>query len=210
MDFSGLDGMSGAIYVLSMVFVALDALFPPLPAEVAVITAADLSARGDLNPYFTLLAAAVGSWLGDMLLYFLFRQRLASLFDRMRWGRRLRRRVNTAVARVGDASTFAALVAVRFLPAGRTASMAAAGLADIARGRAALASAIGSCLWAIWMFSIGWATGSLKDLPWWAGALFGTVIGLLCGAGAAVVLRFRSRRRQTHLPAGSGSHAPRP
>ncbi|MBT1003509.1 VTT domain-containing protein [Paenarthrobacter sp. DKR-5] len=208
MDVSGLAGLSGAVYLLTVLFVAVDALVPPVPAEVVVITSAALAARGQLNPVLACAAAALGSWLGDLLVYYLFKRRLAGVLDRWRWGRAAHRGARDAALRAGDSSTFAALVSVRFLPAGRTASMAAAGLAGVETRRLASASAIGSTLWALWMFCLGWATGSVKELPWWVGSLVGIALGLLCGAAAAGVLRLRARRAR--LAAGLAAREAEP
>ncbi|MEH0109396.1 DedA family protein [Tersicoccus sp. MR15.9] len=182
------------LYPAIFLAVAVDAFIPPLPAEVLTITSGAMSAHGDANFGLGWLAAFLGCWAGDLAVYILFRRRLTGLLVRWRWGRAVQRQLDAAIARAGRSATDAALIAARFLPGGRTASMAAAGISGVATRRVILLDAVGAALWAVWTVGLGFVTGSTADLPTWAGALLGSVIGLSSGALIAAVLAWRTRR----------------
>lgn len=210
-DISGLGGWSPALYPLILVTVALDALMPPLPAEVLVVTSGALAASGHALLPVAWLSTVLGSFVGDLLVYGLFRRRLTHVLDRFRWGRAVHRLIRRAVERGGRSSTAAAMVAGRFLPAGRTATMAAAGVAALPAIRVVRASALGSALWASWTVGLGYLTGRTIDLPFWANSLIGAALGLGVGILMAAILAIRRRagrprKNATHpLSADSGS-----
>ncbi len=68
-----------------------DAIFPPIPSEMVVITGGALSADGRANIFLVLALAAVASWTGDIVVFQLFRRRLSHVLDRWKWGRRVPR-----------------------------------------------------------------------------------------------------------------------
>jgi membrane protein DedA with SNARE-associated domain len=193
MDSSSMGAWASLLYPLNVIAVALDAFFPPLPAEVMVVTSGSLCADNRLLLPLALLAAALGCVLGDLAVYGLFRRRLTHLLDRFGWGRRVHRGIRTAVARGGRSSTLAAIVAGRFIPAGRTATMAAAGIADVPLRRVLRGVILGAVLWSVWMVGLGYVTGRTMGLPLWANTLIGMAVGILVGLVAATV--FGARRR---------------
>jgi hypothetical protein len=85
------------------------------------------------------------------------------------------------------------MVAGRFLPGGRTATMAAAGVAALPAVRVVRASALGSALWASWTVGLGYLTGRTIDLPFWANSLIGATLGIGVGVLMALVLAIRRR-----------------
>ncbi|GGC90242.1 membrane protein [Tersicoccus solisilvae] len=182
------------LYPAILVAVAIDAFIPPLPAEILTITAGAMSAHRDADPLLTWIAAFLGCWIGDLAVYLLFRRELTGLLVRWRWGRAVRRQLDAAIARAGRSATDAALIAVRFLPGGRTASMAAAGISRVPGRRVVVLDGVGSALWAVWTVGLGFVTGTAVDLPVWAGSLIGSGIGLISGTVIAGVLAWRSRR----------------
>ncbi|MFB0834972.1 DedA family protein [Arthrobacter halodurans] len=180
-------------YPLTILLVALDAPFPPLPSELLVLGAGPLAADGLLSPAGVVLAAAAGCWIGDVGLYLVFRHGLTSWFDRFAWGRRAHRGIVTLMNRMGRDGTYAGLVGVRFLSGGRTASVAAAGLAGVPLGPFLGLAGLGAVLWALWMVSLGYLTGSATGLPTWASALMGMALGTLVGVVLAAGLALRTR-----------------
>lgn len=190
-----------ALHPLTLVLVALDAPIPPIPSELFVIASGSLSADGEASLLLALLTAAVGCWLGDVGLYLLFRYRLTAWLDRFRWGRAVHRGVLRLLNRAGPSPTFAGIVALRFISGGRTASMAAAGLAGVPLRPFLGFSALGAALWACWMVGLGYAAGTTSDLPLWAGSLLGMVAGTLVGLIIAGGLAFR--RRKQSIPRGN-------
>ncbi len=186
-----------ALYPIMAAAVALDAAIPPIPSEAMVIAAGSLSARGDVILPLVLTAAVLGSVLGDLLVYSLFKRRLTHVLDRFQWGRMVHKGIRKAAARGGRSSTAAAMVAGRFIPAGRTATMAAAGIADVSTPRVLRASALGSVIWACWMVGLGYLTGRNTSLPFWANSLIGVGVGLAIGVLMAGIIALRRRQWQS-------------
>jgi membrane-associated protein len=193
-----------------MVAVALDAALPPIPSEIMVVTSGALSATDKVILPLALLMAAAGSVAGDLLVYAIFRRRLTDVLDRFGWGRAVHRVIRKAVDRGGRSSTAAAMMAGRFIPAGRTATMAAAGIAAIPAVRVVRASAIGSVLWACWMVGLGYVTGRSTNLPFWANSLIGVCLGIGFGVLMAIVLGVRRRSASRRNPGAGGGHGTDP
>jgi membrane protein DedA with SNARE-associated domain len=188
-------------YPLTLVLVVLDAPLPASPSEAAVISGGTLLAGGQLVLPLVYGAAFLGSWGGDLLLFLLVQHGIGRWLKRFRWGRMLDRGVSAAVERAGASSTYAAVLTARFVPGGRTAAVAAAGLARVPLRPFTGFSAAGSALWAAWQVGLGAATGLVTGFPFWASLALGTGTGLVCGALIAAVLAYR-QRRSTAEPAG--------
>jgi membrane protein DedA with SNARE-associated domain len=181
-------------YPLTFVLVILDAPLPASPSEAAVIGGGTLLAGGQLVLPLVYMTAFMGSWSGDLLLFLLVQRRIRIWLNRFHWGQRLDCAVSAALGRAGTSSTYAAVLAARFIPGGRTASVAAAGLGQVALRPFIALSAAGSALWAAWQVGLGLATGLATGFPFWANFALGTGIGLAAGALIAAVLAHRRRR----------------
>jgi membrane-associated protein len=180
-------------YPMTLLLVIADAPVPASPSEVLVIGGGTMLAHGELLLPLVVLTAFAGSFGGDTLLFLLFRGGLNTWLNRWRWGRLVDRGVTAALAKAGESSTYAAIVAARFIPGGRTASVAAAGLAEVPLKPFLVSSASGSALWAAWMTGLGLASGLATDLPLWANIALGTLVGILVGIVLAAVIRLRRR-----------------
>ncbi|WP_434617302.1 DedA family protein [Arthrobacter sp. A5] len=198
MDLLSAGDWAFALYPIMAAAVALDAAVPPIPSEVMVVTSGSLSANGQVILPLALAAAVTGSMLGDLVVYGLFKRRLTHVLDRFRWGRSVHKGIRRAAARGGRSSTAAAMVAGRFIPAGRTATMAAAGIANVPTVRVLRASALGSVVWACWMVGLGYLTGRNTSLPFWANSLIGVGVGIGVGVLMAAVIGLRRRRAASH------------
>ena len=148
MDFGNADSWGAAIYFWIFPFVIGDAIFPPVPSEMVVITGGALSAEGRINGFLVVLLAAVSSWLGDLLVFQLFKRRLSHVLDRWKWGRQFHAAVHAAIAKAGRSSTYGAIIGIRFIPGGRLATTAAAGIANVSTRGFSLCAALGGLLWA--------------------------------------------------------------
>lgn len=115
MDLSTAEGWGGAIYLWIIPLVLGDAVFPPVPSEMAVITGGALAAEGTVNPWLVGLVAAAASWLGDIVVFQLFKRRLSHVLDRWKWGRRVHRGIHEAIAKAGRSSTYGAIIGARFI-----------------------------------------------------------------------------------------------
>ena len=197
MDFGNADSWGAAIYFWIIPVVLGDAIFPPIPSEMVVITGGALSADGRANVLLVAALAALASWLGDMVVFQLFKRRLSHVLDRWRWGRKVHHGIHVAIARAGRSSTYGTIIGARFIPGGRLATSAAAGIADVSVRGFSLCAGLGAVLWAGWLVGLGYFTGSATGLPFWASSLIGVGVGLVIGAAVGVIV---TRRRGTRSP----------
>ena len=188
-----LDALGWWFHPVTALLVAVDAPFPPTPSELFVIGSGALSAEGSLHLVPSVLAAWLGCWAGDLVLYALFRYRLTDLLDRWRWGRAVHGGIRRLLVKAGPSTSLAGLFVLRFVSGGRTASVAAAGIGGI-RARVFLwHSGLGALVWSGYMVGLGWATGQATGLPWWASAVVGMLLGTLAGALIAGIVALRGR-----------------
>ena len=197
MDFGSAESWGAAIYFWIIPVVLGDAIFPLVPSEMVVITGGALSADGRTNVFLVVFLAAVASWVGDMVVFQLFRRRLSHVLDRWAWGRKVHRGIHDAIARAGRSSTYGTIIGARFIPGGRLATSAAAGIANVAVRGFSLCAGIGAVLWACWLVGLGYFTGSATGLPFWASSLIGVLLGLVVGAVVGVIA---TRRRGNPSP----------
>ncbi|WP_043423400.1 DedA family protein [Arthrobacter sp. 9MFCol3.1] len=205
MDFGNADSWGAAIYFWIFPFVVGDAIFPPVPSEMLVITGGALSAEGRINGFLVVLLAAASSWLGDLLVFQLFKRRLSHVLDRWKWGLGFHAAVHAAIAKAGRSSTYGAIIGLRFIPGGRLATTAAAGIANVSTRGFSLCAALGGLLWAVWSVALGYFMGSATGLPFWASSLIGVGVGLLVGAVVGVIV---TRRRGSPSPVESAAVDP--
>jgi membrane-associated protein len=205
MDFGNADSWGAALYFWIFPLVMGDALFPPLPSEMIVITGGALSAEGHVNAVLVVLLAALASWCGDILVFQLFKRRLSHVLDRWKWGHRFHAAVHAAIAKAGRSSTYGAIIGVRFIPGGRLATTAAAGIANVSTRGFSLCAALGGLLWAGWSVALGYFTGSATGLPFWASSLIGVGVGLAIGAVVGLIV---TRRRGNSSPVQSAAGDP--
>ena len=197
MDFGSVDSWGTALYFWVFPVVIGDAIFPPIPSEMLVITGGALSADGRANVFLVLVLAAVASWLGDMVVFHLFRRRLSHVLDRWKWGRRVHSGIHAALAKAGRSSTYGTIIGARFIPGGRLATSAASGVANVSVRGFSLCAALGAVLWACWLVGLGYFTGSTTKLPFWASSLIGVAVGLVIGAVVGILV---TRRRGDRSP----------
>ena len=166
------------VYVLVFIIAGCDSLFPIVPSETVLITAAAYAAAGTPNPVGLVLAAAVGALIGDFAAHLVGRGGRSVVF---RWTRsaRVHRMVEHSkgvFARRGGA----ALIAGRFVPGGRTAATITSGLLKYPRARFLAFDAAGCLAWAVYSTGIGVLGGVIfENRPLLA-------VGL--GIGIAVVI----------------------
>lgn len=197
MDIGNADTWGTAIYFWIVPMVLADAVFPLVPSEMLVITGGALSADGRASVFLVGSIAALSSWLGDVVVFQLFKRRLSHVLDRWSWGRKVHQGIHRAIAKAGRSSTYGGIIGVRFIPGGRLATSAAAGIADVTTRAFNLCAAIGAVLWAVWLVGLGYFTGTATGLPFWASSLIGVAVGLLVGALIGMIA---TRRRGNRSP----------
>jgi membrane-associated protein len=205
MDLADADTWGAAIYFWIIPIVLGDAIFPPVPSEMVVITGGALSADGRANVFLVVILAALASWIGDVVVFQLFKRRLSHVLDRWRWGRKFHSGVHAAIARAGRSSTYGAIIGIRFIPGGRLATSAAAGIANVSTQAFNFCAALGGILWAVWLVGLGYFSGSATKLPFWASSLIGVGLGLVIGAVVGMIV---TRRRGSRSPVDEPAEQP--
>jgi len=202
--FASLQVDSAISYLVALIVPTLDAIFPVLPSETAVI-ALGVATAGSVDPRIALLVAlaAAGAFLGDNLSYLLgryFGPAVQRRFFATPKGMKARAWAERSLSRFG----MQLIIACRFIPGGRTAVTLTCGLTGYPRRRFIVATAAAAVIWALYAFFIGRIGGqAFEDKPW---------IGLLVAFGITIVisgavegvrrLRDRSReRRRDRAPA---------
>lgn len=193
-------------YLVALVIPALDAIFPVLPSETAVITLG-VATAGSADPRIALLVgcAAAGAFLGDNLCYLLGRRfgpAIQRRFFATPKGMKSRAWAERSLARFGPQL----IIACRFIPGGRTAVTLTCGLTGYPRRRFTAATAAAAVIWALYAFFIGRIGGrAFEDNPW-AGLAIALGASAVIGAVIEVIRRLWGR----HRGRGSGPAAGRP
>jgi membrane-associated protein len=203
---------SALSYLIAFVLPALDAIFPVLPRETAVI-ALGVATAGSADPRIALLVACavVGAFLGDNLAYLLGRRfgpwaertffKGAKGAERRAWAERSLERFGMPL-----------IILCRFVPGGRTAVTLCCGMVGYNRRRFVIATAIAGSAWAVYSFFLGRMGGhAFADKPW-AGLLvaFGVtaaISGLIEGGRRIAAIRRRSHSRSRSRDHAAGSLA---
>jgi membrane protein DedA with SNARE-associated domain len=184
-------------YLVLMLLSAVENVFPPVPADVAVALGAFLAQRGELSAPLL----GVTCWLANMASaawIYAFARSHGPGFFREGWGRRLMPEndiatMREAVQRHGALGIFL----TRFLPGVRAAVLPFAGAFGLSPVRALLPAAAASAIWYAFLV----AAGSLLGNKWVAvKALVGDANRVLGACAAAVVVAFgvwwwRQRKR---------------
>ena len=167
-------------YLIALVIPALDAIFPVLPSETAIITLG-VTTAGSTDPRIALLVAcaAIGAFLGDNLCYLLGR-RFGPAVERRFFagpkGVRTRAWAERSLDRYGPQL----IIVCRFIPGGRTAVTLTCGLVGYPRRRFVAATAVAAVIWALYAFLIGRIGGRAFEHNIFAGlaVAFGASIAL--------------------------------
>jgi membrane-associated protein len=195
MDLFALAATPLLAYLLVVGIVALDATFPAIPSDAAVVSAGALAAAGHLSLGWAVAAVVAGAMAGDHLVYALARHKLPGILERSRLGRRIRRNADRAYGRMEGVSTVA-LAMGRFIPFGRTAASATAGLVGVPALHYLWISLLGAGTWAAWMVGLGFFAGHLTGEPLWIQVLLAVSVGFVVAAALAGVKWIISRRKR--------------
>jgi membrane-associated protein len=187
-------------YAIAVVIPALDAIFPVLPSETAVI-ALGVATAGSTDPRIALLVAcaAAGAFLGDNLSYLIGR-RFGPFAERRFFstakGARRRAWAERSLGRFG----MQLIIVCRFIPGGRTAVTLSCGLIGYSRRRFVIATAAAAVIWALYAFFIGRLGGKAFEGKPWAGFLVAFGATIVISGLIEAARRIRSRWK------GSTSH----
>jgi membrane-associated protein len=194
-------------YLIAIIIPALDAVFPVLPSETAIITLG-VATAGSADPRIALLVAccAAGAFLGDNLCYLLGRRfgpRIEGRFFRGEKGQRRLAWAERSLERYG----MPLIVVCRFIPGGRTAVMLCCGIVGFQRRRFIIATALAGIIWACYSFFIGRLGGqAFEDKPW-AGLLLAFGASITISALIEVIRRLWARRSAARAAAAAPAAA---
>lgn len=183
---------SGWAYAIVALLCLLDAFFPLVPSETAVITAGVVAAAGDLSIVVVIVAAAAGAFAGDNVSYGIGRRFGNEIVDRFFNGEKARRRLDHAKRRLRQQGAQLILVG-RFIPGGRTAVTISAGLLRFPWARFLAADAGAAVAWALYGSLLGYFGGRAFEHAPWKGLLIAIALGLVLGGVVEGVRWTRAR-----------------
>jgi membrane-associated protein len=193
--FDSLQAGSLLSYLIAFVIPALDAIFPVLPAETAII-ALGVATAGSADPRIALLigCAAAGAFIGDNLSYFLGRRFgpvTARRFFATPKGVQARAWAERSLDRFG----MQLIVVCRFIPGGRTAVTLTCGFTGYPRRRFTVATAVAAVIWVLYAFLIGRLGGRAFENNPWAGLVIAFGASIVVSALIEVIRRLVAGRR---------------
>jgi membrane protein DedA with SNARE-associated domain len=167
-------------YLLVAAVAALDAVFPVVPSEATVITAAALASSGRLSLPLVLVAAAAGAAVGDNGGYALGRLG-SSRVRRLARSSRVGRGMEWAKRSLAERGATIVVVS-RFVPGGRTGTMLAAGVTRYPWRRFVLFDLAAAACWAGYAGGLGALGGvAFADRPLAAVGLALSLAAVLAG-----------------------------
>ena len=180
-------------YLVVMAVAATDVLFPILPAETVLITAAVLASHGDLSIWLLVPAAAVGGFAGDNASFGLGRRIGDPVARRLFRGERAQRRLAWAQGAIAGHGPVLIVVA-RFLPGGRSGTTFAAGTLEMRWPRFAAADAMAALAWAVYASMLGYLGGASFRHSLWKPLVLSLGVGVVLGVLAEGYRRLQRRR----------------
>jgi membrane-associated protein len=179
---------SGWSYAVLFGLVAADSLFPLIPGETAMITGGVLAANGDLSIPLVILAGWAGGMAGDNATYWAGRSLGSAVRRRFFTSEKALRNLAWAETQLELRGT-AIILAARFIPGGRSATMFSAGSLEMPWRRFLSADAIAAGVWAAYAAGLGFIGGSTFQHNIWKPLAVATVIAVLVTAGSEVYRR---------------------
>ncbi|MET4542290.1 membrane-associated protein [Arthrobacter bambusae] len=178
---------SGWVYPLGAVFVALSAVFPPIPTTSLFVALGALSATDNLpNGYLLVAAMLAGAVAGDLGAYEFVRRR-----DMANWkilqGARTQKALHASRERLSKHSASWVLTS-RFVPLGRLTMNVASAITPVPRGRFVLYSVAAGILWSAYSVGIGALSGLLPGLSTEFAVVIAIAVSLLLGRGISAAV----------------------
>ncbi len=162
---------------LVLAIALLDAIFPVVPSETAVITGGVAAGYGEQTLWIIIAAGAIGAFLGDNIAYQIGRS--GSSWVTRRASEKMQSRIDWASHHLSKRGG-PLLVTARFVPGGRSAVTLASGLTRQLRGPFAAWVALAGLLWASYGALLGYYFGErFQD---------NHTVAFLLAFGAALVL----------------------
>jgi membrane protein DedA with SNARE-associated domain len=192
-----LDYISGSSWTYVAVFgiAALDAFFPVVPSETAVITAGVVAATGDLVLVLVLVCAAAGAFTGDNVAYLIGNRIGPTGAEKVLRGERGRKSLAWAERTLHERGGVLIVIA-RFIPGGRTAITLTAGIVRYPwRTRFVPFDLVAAIFWASYCSLLGYFGGKAFEKQPWKGLLIAFAIAGGITLTVEGVRHLRNRRR---------------
>lgn len=157
-------------YAVIAAIVAVDAFFPIVPGETAVITGGVLAAQHELSLSIVVAAAFAGVLVGDHVSFLLGRVLGERACGRLFRGAKGRRRLQWAAARIARRGRVV-LLAARFIPGGRTAVTFAWGGLPLSWRSFVVADVLAAAVWSIYAAGLGRLGGETFTESFWPALL---------------------------------------
>lgn len=201
-------GSSPWLLLLVGTLVLVDGVFPPVPGEAVLITAAVLAASGSGPPLLLVIAVgALAAFLGDLLAFSLGRRLPLHRMPGLRGDRPA-----AVLARAGQVlhrRGATVVVMARFLPIARVAVNVSAGALGMPGRRFAVAAGAGAVLWSAYNVLVGIGAYAVLGGSTLLSIAVGILAGLATGLIVEAVLRRFESTQQTTTPV-DGEFAPCP
>jgi membrane protein DedA with SNARE-associated domain len=189
-----------AIFAVSM----LDAFFPIVPSETAVITGGVVAGAGDLSLPLVILCASTGAFVGDNISYGLGAWFGEHTVKRVFRGDKSRKAFDWAEGQL-ETRGFYLIIVARFIPGGRTAVTFSSGYTHaMTYRRFVTADAIAAIIWGSYAALLGYFGGKQFEEEPWKGLLLAFLVAVSVAALVEVVRHWREKRRA----AGAAETAP--
>ena len=191
------DAISGSAWSYAIIFgvATVDAFFPVVPSETAVIAAGVLAADGRLNLALVILAAAAGAICGDNITYWLGRIFGERIAGRLFTGNR-RKHYESGHRLVEERGGYILLIA-RFIPLGRTVVTFSTGSLGWEWARFIRWDVLAGVLWASYAAGLGYFGGkTFEDHPF-RGFLLAFAAALTVTGVVELVRWYRKRAAAT-------------
>lgn len=182
-------------YLLALVWSAV----PFVPAEPMLVTMGSWAASGGPHPLLLVAAAAAGSFVSDLVKYWLgllFGPAVLRKLERRPSGARATAWVRARMARSGPG----VIVPSYFVPFGVVAATLLSGAIRLPLRGVAVASLVGAAVWAGVYVALGYVGGAVTGNP-----LVGVALGM--AAALAIALLSGTRRRREAVSSGTSGPA---
>src|SRR4051795_1828954 len=181
---------SATSYFVIAGLVAADSLFPLIPGETAMITGGVLAANGDLSIPLVIVAGWIGGMVGDNANYWLGRSLGSAVRRRFFTSDKSLRNLAWAETQLELRGT-PIILAARFIPGGRTATMFSAGSLEMPWRRFLSADAIAAGVWAVYATGLGYLGGETFRHSVWKPLLVALVFAAIVTVAGEIYRRKR-------------------
>ncbi|WP_166356289.1 DedA family protein [Phytoactinopolyspora limicola] len=194
------------IYVVILLFAAIDSVIPAVPAETLVITAGVFAASGPPSLGLVILVASIGAYIGDHMAYTIGHFAGRRLYNRAKPGSKLRNGFGWAEQQLQERGGLI-LVVCRQIPGGRTAVTLTAGTVHYPLRKFSFFEIFAASSWGVYAGLIGYFGGiTFGEEP-----LKGLAVGFSIAIGITILVevsRFLINRRRRRNGGAGANQSP--